>query len=525
MHPLNGGSVTLVISWGWGYPSEPAAEKCQICLDYWRGERCGPLNTGKPCWPRLHRSCNISHIGNGRVGFESCAFFACCGSSVPAILFMNSSALHSTAPVAAVAHERRRQTSASASESASLGQAAPAWELMDQALAQPYTKLRFEAELEARFEADTLPDRVRVVGRAAQWTPPAIGMLLFCDQFMVPDVWTMAVVARLLAMAPCSLVLHAFRHALGSSRLLESMGLVGLLTSAAVHLAIVFQSHSELALLHLGATATLVMFGTFVLRLRFFHALLGMSLIFAASVLTYVYKADAHQGHVLGVSVLWLLFSASVFSLYASFHLEKEERRNFLMALKQSLIRNDLQQTIGQVESMARVDALTQLSNRRHFDQQIERLWGRLQIDGSPVSMLLIDVDGFETFGRQHGVRRADLCLHELAQAVQGCLRRPNDLVARSGYDEFVVVLSHTGSEPAHIVAQRILQAARQLGRVGDADCGLGVTVSIGVASLRRVSEFDSVQALETMARHTLATACKQGGDRMVQSWSERPVA
>jgi PleD family two-component response regulator len=60
---------------------------------------------------------------------------------------------------------------------------------------------------------------------------------------------------------------------------------------------------------------------------------------------------------------------------------------------------------------------------------------------------------------------------------------------------------------------------------VGDADCGLGVTVSIGVASLRRVSEFDTVQALETMARHTLATACKQGGDRMVQSWSERPVA
>jgi hypothetical protein len=42
---------------------------------------------------------------------------------------------------------------------------------------------------------------------------------------------------------------------------------------------------------------------------------------------------------------------------------------------------------------------------------------------------------------------------------------------------------------------------------------------------LRRVSEFDTVQALETMARHTLATACKQGGDRMVQSWSERPVA
>jgi len=437
---------------------------------------------------------------------------------------MNSSALHPPAPDATVMRERRRQTATSAKDS-SLGQAAPAWEQIDQALAQPYTQLRFEAELEARFEADTLPDRMKVVGRAAQWTPPAVGMLLYCDQFMVPDVWALAVVARLLAMAPYSLVLHVFRHSLGSSRLLESMGLVGLLTSMAVHLAIVAQSHSEMALLHLGTTATLVMYGAAVLRLRFFHALLGVSLIFAASVLTYVYKADAHQGHVLGVSVLWLVFSASVFSLYASFHLEKEERRNFLMALKQSLIRDDLRHTIGQVESRARVDPLTQLSNRRHFDQQIERLWARLQIDGSPVSMLLVDVDRFEAFGQQHGVRRADMCLHELAQAIQGCLRRPNDLVARAGYDEFVVVLSHTGSEPAHIVAQRILQAARQVGRVGDAACGAGVTVSIGVASLHKVSECDSVQALETMARHTLATACKQGGDRMVQSWSERPVA
>jgi diguanylate cyclase (GGDEF)-like protein len=444
----------------------------------------------------------------------------------PLCLFvMNSPALQSPALDAAITRERRRQTGASANKVRPTSRAAPAWALIDQALAQPYTQLRFDAELEARFEAETLPERVKVVARAAQWAPPAIGMLLFCDRFMVPDVWTLAVVARLLALTPMSLLLHAFRHAMGSPKVLETMGLIGLLTSTAVHLALVSQSRSEMAVLHLGATSTLVMFATVVLRLRFFHALLGLSLIFAASVLTYVFMPDAHQGLVLGVSVLWLVFSASVFSLYASFHLEKEERRNFLMALKQSLIREDLQQTIDQVESMARVDALTQLSNRRHFDQQIERLWSRLQIDGSPVSVMLVDVDGFETFGRQHGVRRADQCLHELAQAVQGCLRRPNDLVARSGYDEFVVVLSHTGSEPAHIVAQRILHAARQLGRVGDADCGLGVTVSIGVASLRRVSECDSIEALEAMARHALASACKQGGDRMVQSWSERPVS
>ncbi len=421
--------------------------------------------------------------------------------------------------------ERRRPPVGQTASGSSGPLVAPAWELIDQALARPYPKLAFDAELEARFEADSMPDRIQVLGRAAQWAPPAVGLLLFADQFMIPDVWTMAVVARLLAMAPYSLVVHLFRRQMGSPRMLEAMGLIGLLASAAVHLAVVSQSQSDMAVLHVAATSMLVMFGAAVLRLRFFHALLGMSLIVVAAMFTYAFMPNPHKELAVGVPAMLLLLSASAFSLYALFHLEKEERRNFLLSLKQALIRDDLQQTIGQVESMARVDPLTQLTNRRHFDQQIERLWSRLQIDGAPVSVLLIHIDHFEAFRHRHGARTSDACLYELAQAVQSCLRRPNDLVARAGHDEFVVVLSHTGSEPAHIVAQRVLVAARQLGASSQGGAGFGVTVSIGVASLRGVCEFDSVQALETMARHALASASKLGGDRMVQSWSERPVA
>lgn len=435
---------------------------------------------------------------------------------------MNPSALSEPTLDASASKERRRPLAGQAQWAAS---EAPAWDLIDQALARPYAKLAFDGELEARFKTDTMPDRVEVLGRAAQWTPPAIGMLLFADQFMVPDVWTMAVVARLLAMAPYSLLVHFFRHHAGSPRVLEAMGLLGLLVTAAVHMVVVSQSQSELALLHLGATSMLVMYGAAMLRLRFFHALLGMSLICAGALVTYQFMATPHKPLVVAVPVMVLLLSASVFSLYALYHLEKEERRNFLLSLKQTLIRDDLRHTIGQVESMARVDPLTQLTNRRHFDHQIERQWSRLEIDSAPVSVLLISIDHFDVFGHQHGARRADACLHELAQAVQGCLRRPNDLVARASHDEFVVVLSHTGSEPAHIVAQRVLLAARQLGVGSQGGPGYGVTVSIGVASLRKVSEFDSIQALETMARHALVSASKQGGDRMVQSWSERPVA
>ncbi len=428
-------------------------------------------------------------------------------------------------PTSTSSIERRRPSSDAAVDTQGMGRLAHAWGAIDRALATPSSIRRFEPELEARFETDTFPERLQVLVRAMQWTPPAIGIFLFCDQFMVPDVWALAVILRLVALAPYSLVFHLFRDALSSARLLDLTGVFGVVSMAVVHLFIVSQSKSELALLYLAATAMISMYGAAFLRLRFLPALVAMSLIFVGTVLTYLGMAAHAQSHVVGVPVLWLVLSASVFSLYALFHLEKEERRNYLMSLKQTMIREDLQRTIGQVESMARVDPLTQITNRRHFNQQLERLWSRLQIAGDPVSLMLIDIDDFSRFAQQHGARRSDVCLHALAQAIQGCLRRPNDLVARSGDDQFVVILSHTCSEPAHTVAHRILVSARTLCWPCEPGKPLGTRVSIGVASLHQVSDFDSAEALETMARHAVVSAQKQGGDRMVQSWSERPVA
>lgn len=399
--------------------------------------------------------------------------------------------------------------------------AAP-WEQIDRALAD--RSVKFEPELEARHTADTHKDRLKVYYMAANWAPPAIGTLLLCDYFLVPDVWTMAVVMRLLGMAPYVMAAHFLRRSMDAGKLLEISSVVGVLSTALVHMVVVAHSRSPMAQSYLVGLAMIAMFGAAFLRLRFKPALLSMVAICVGGFVTNAILPEVQRNPVVGVPVTTLVLSACLFSLYALYHLEKDERRNYLLTLKQAMIRDDLQRTIGQIESMARVDPLTQLSNRRHFGSQLDRLWSRLQIDGSPVSVLLIDVDRFAQFNLDHGARLADACLHELAQSMQRCLRRPNDIVARHDDDEFVAVLSHTASEPASLVAQRILNAAQSLTMLPGSDVKFKVTVSVGVACLGSVTEFDSSEALFAMARHALQAAKRQGGNQMVVSWSERPV-
>ena len=421
--------------------------------------------------------------------------------------------------------DRRR-----APESASVAPAreevlAPApWDQIDQALESRSMRLRFEPELESLYEADTYKARQKVFTQGSNWIASAVATLMYCDHFLVADVWGMAVMLRLLAMAPYTLLAHLFRHMMGTTRVLEAVAVIGVLTMGLVHLSIVSQSDSPWALVHLASVSMVILFAAAFLRLRFRPGLISISAVCLAAVMTYALMPADRRALDIGLPVMLMIFSSAAFSLYALYHLDKESRRNYLIALKQTLIRQDLQRTIGEVESMARVDPLTQLPNRRHFGKQLERLWSRLQIDGEPVAVLVIDVDRFGQHNILHGARQSDACLHEVAQSIQRCLRRPNDIVARHDDDEFVAVLSHTGNEPASIVAERILAAVRALTTVPGSDQRVQVRVSIGVACLDSVSEFDSSESLFSMARHARAAAKRQGGDQKVVSWSERPV-
>lgn len=111
-----------------------------------------------------------------------------------------------------------------------------------------------------------------------------------------------------------------------------------------------------------------------------------------------------------------------------------------------------------ELERLATEDGLTKISNRRHFDQYLEREWRRQTRNGKSVSLILCDVDFFKNYNDQYGHQAGDACLKAVADAIRAKVGRPGDLIARYGGEEFVVVMPETSLDGALHVAENIRQ-------------------------------------------------------------------
>jgi diguanylate cyclase (GGDEF)-like protein/PAS domain S-box-containing protein len=133
---------------------------------------------------------------------------------------------------------------------------------------------------------------------------------------------------------------------------------------------------------------------------------------------------------------------------------------------------------------LAALDGLTGLANRRTFDQALEADIRRAIRTGSPLSLLLMDIDGFKLFNDTYGHGGGDRCLRRVAQALAGVPNRTGDTVARYGGEEFAVILPETDLADGFAVAERIRRAVEALGIPHIASpVGPVVTISVGVAA------------------------------------------
>jgi len=134
---------------------------------------------------------------------------------------------------------------------------------------------------------------------------------------------------------------------------------------------------------------------------------------------------------------------------------------------------------------MTQRDELTQLANRRRFDEQLDKEWRRSTREGLPLAVVMIDVDHFKAYNDHYGHPAGDACLRAVADAMQRCLGRPHDLLARYGGEEFILLLPHTPAKGAVKVAEKLRQAVEALKHPHEhSPTAPWVTVSLGVAAL-----------------------------------------
>ncbi|WP_229429365.1 diguanylate cyclase [Massilia sp. ST3] len=137
------------------------------------------------------------------------------------------------------------------------------------------------------------------------------------------------------------------------------------------------------------------------------------------------------------------------------------------------------------LERLANIDGLTELANRRRFDEMYALEWQRARRSGRPLSLALLDIDAFKQFNDRYGHPAGDRALRSVARVAGAAMRRPADLAARYGGEELVLLMPETDADHARRVVEALCEAVAELNIVHEASAVAPMlTVSVGGATL-----------------------------------------
>jgi len=136
------------------------------------------------------------------------------------------------------------------------------------------------------------------------------------------------------------------------------------------------------------------------------------------------------------------------------------------------------------LQSLALLDGLTGVANRRKYEADFVMHWRHCMRVKMPLSLIMLDVDHFKKYNDHYGHQEGDDCLKSLAHCLKLAIKRPHDLLARYGGEEFVVLLPDTNSSGAGHVAEKMLAAVESL-QISHVNTESGViSISLGVATI-----------------------------------------
>ncbi len=146
-------------------------------------------------------------------------------------------------------------------------------------------------------------------------------------------------------------------------------------------------------------------------------------------------------------------------------------------------VRHGLEAANAELMRLSTTDSLTQLANRRRFDRLLDEEIRRARRAGSPLSVLLADIDHFKRVNDSYGHPFGDECLRQVAAVLAAHCQRAGDVAARYGGEEFVVLLPGLDAEQAVALAESIRCTIAHL-QLQHGEQPVALTISLGVATL-----------------------------------------
>jgi diguanylate cyclase (GGDEF)-like protein/PAS domain S-box-containing protein len=168
------------------------------------------------------------------------------------------------------------------------------------------------------------------------------------------------------------------------------------------------------------------------------------------------------------------------------------------------------------MHTLSHTDELTNIANRRTFDETWNQEWEDAQRHHMPVTLMLGDIDDFKAYNDSFGHQKGDDCLRQIAAAMRSALKRPLDMITRYGGEEFAIILPQTNKERAAAIAEQLLDAVQNL-RIPHAECTGRPYVTISLGSATWKPEHTTSQAeLFTLADSALYQAKREGKSRFI---------
>lgn len=390
------------------------------------------------------------------------------------------------------------------------------------ALAARRPLLSFAPGLETQFEADSAAQRLarfRLLGLIAI---VILNLFNLTDPIMLPDIAAEALRIRLGIVTPIMAGTIAAMYIPRVGQWREWLLALLILLAGGSLIYFFTRSHHPNALQYHTGVILIVMFGSIVIRQRFWFAV-GVNLLLFI-VYCIAISGLAQMPPEVRFNSGMVLFSAVVISLIANYQMEYDSRRTYLQTLLQRIEAIKLQRSRDELEQQAKSDPLTGLANRRYFDSRLNSEWLRAQRGLEPLSLIYLDVDFFKAYNDHYGHQAGDDCLIRIARAIQQSVQRAGDLCARYGGEEFIVLLPQTSLGSALAVAEK-LRASVEAAHIRHehSDVADHVTVSCGVASMMPASGSSSSHLIEAADRALYAA--KSAGRNRISGYADTSIS
>lgn len=338
-------------------------------------------------------------------------------------------------------------------------------------------------------------------------------LFLIGDKAMLPDIFIEALLTRVFIVTPLLILTIAGLFIKKIARFADLLaGGMILIASVSIMYFLLISNSPNVNNYHTGLIILIVV-ANIVIRLRFKYAVFYTLLIFFLFVFT-ANNIPLMNQETVNNSIM-VLFTIACFTLIGNYQIENENRFVYLNSLLRRINASKLKESNKKLKNISITDALTGLTNRRHFDIVLANECKACCRSNKMLSLIFIDIDFFKNYNDNYGHQKGDDCLKNVAEALCQCIKRPRDIVARYGGEEFVVVLPETDSAGTMKLAEQVRASIEELkiphgfSKVSDV-----VTISLGVVTLLPSGEKNFSELVE-LADIALYEAKNQGRNKV----------